>query len=160
MFFNNVGRRNKHVLEEVLPTCVDCQSKLLIGGGGTICEDACHFRNTHYPLAHSKPALKSRYFLGGIDGMCRHRTSRTTQRHMLTRMMSLVGCIRHLNVHKTRIMVKTQSVITGSTHKLKLDERENSRGKPFSSKGHTTMHLHHTSTSARKSSADRPPIAV
>jgi hypothetical protein len=86
-------------------------------------------------------------------------------------------------------MAKTRSVATGTAHKLKFDKSaENSqctsgaacmtrnvindhcefeiglkrtngpRGKPFSSKGHTTMH--HTPTSAGKSSADRLPIAV
>jgi hypothetical protein len=59
---NNVGR---HVVEEVLPTCVDCQIQLalLIGGGGAICA----ISTTHHPFAHSKPALKNNFFLGGIN---------------------------------------------------------------------------------------------
>jgi hypothetical protein len=86
------------------------------------------------------------------------------------------------------VKIKTQSFAASTAHKLKLDESaENSqragacmsrdvindhcefeidlkrtiapRGKLFfSSKGHTTMH--HISTSAHESSADRPPIAV
>jgi hypothetical protein len=39
-----------------------------------------------------------------------------------------------------------------------LKQNDWTKGKPLSSKCHTTMH--HTPTSARKSSADRPPIAV
>jgi hypothetical protein len=38
------------------------------------------FRQQHHPFAHSKPALKSNFFLGGINGMCRHRTSKKKQR--------------------------------------------------------------------------------
>jgi hypothetical protein len=95
-----------------------------------------------------------------------------------------------LNVlHGTRIATKTQNVATGTAHKLNLNESaENSqrasgaarmarnalndhcefkiglkrtigpRESIFSSNGRTTMH--HTPTSARKLSADRPPIAV
>jgi hypothetical protein len=70
MFFNNVARRNTHVIEEVLPTWVDCQFKMvLLIGGDAICKNACHFDNMHYPFAPSKPALKSHLFLGGINGM-------------------------------------------------------------------------------------------
>jgi hypothetical protein len=38
MFFSHVGRRYTRVIEEVLPTGVDYQSKLilLIGGGGGV----------------------------------------------------------------------------------------------------------------------------
>jgi hypothetical protein len=47
-FFNNAGRQNTHVIEEVLLTCVDYQSKLiLLIGCGAICEHACHFDNKH-----------------------------------------------------------------------------------------------------------------
>jgi hypothetical protein len=97
-------------------------------------------------------------------------------------------CPESLNVHGTRIATKTQHVATGTAHKLNLNEsaensqREIASGAArnainghcefkiglkrtiepweslFSSNGHTTMH--HTPTSARKSSADRPPIAV
>jgi hypothetical protein len=36
---------------------------LSIGGGGAICENACHFHNMHHPFEHSKSALKSHFFL-------------------------------------------------------------------------------------------------
>jgi hypothetical protein len=53
MFFKNLAMDNAHVIEEVLPKCADCQSKLvlLIGGGGAICENACHFDNVRH-LSH------------------------------------------------------------------------------------------------------------
>jgi hypothetical protein len=42
MFFNNVGRRNTHVIKEV-------GDDLFFVGGGAICENARHFHNMHQP---------------------------------------------------------------------------------------------------------------
>jgi hypothetical protein len=77
VFFTNVGRRNTHVVVEVLPTSVDCQSELvlLIGGGGAICENAA----TCTALLRSKTI-----FLGGINLMeCVDTDEQTKQQHML-----------------------------------------------------------------------------
>jgi hypothetical protein len=67
-----LGRRC-HLLEEVLRIALivkaNCKLVLLIGGGGAIRENVCHFDNTHHPFARSKPALKIHFFLRGINGM-------------------------------------------------------------------------------------------
>jgi hypothetical protein len=65
-----------------VPTCVDCQSKLvLLIGGGAICENACHLDNMHHPFAHSNLRSKAVFFLfGGIIGMF---CSKKKQQHML-----------------------------------------------------------------------------
>jgi hypothetical protein len=106
MFLNNVGKRNTHTIEEVLQTCVDCQSKLvfLIGGGANLFFAWWCWSNLRkcMPLSQHAPPFRTfetcaqkPFSLGGINGMCQHRTSKKKQLHMLICMMSLVGCIRH-----------------------------------------------------------------
>jgi hypothetical protein len=60
----------------------------------------------HHPFAHSKPALKSNFFLGGINGMCQHRASKKKQLHVLICMTSLAGYIRLLSASVTGKIVR------------------------------------------------------